>query len=65
MKFKELDDILKLKLKKVCRVNKSLNGWLPSSEDFVVIKEGKVEAIFSKNLEINFEGNNIISVNRF
>ena len=65
MKFKDLDDILRLKIKKVCRVNKSLNGWLPSGEDFVVIKEGKVEAIFSKNLEINFEGNNIISVNRF
>ena len=65
MKFKDLDDILRLKIKKVCRVNKSLNGWLPSGEDFVVIKEGKVGAIFSKNLEINFEGNNIISVNRF
>lgn len=63
MIFSELNDILQLKLKKVCRLNENLNGWLPSSNDYVVLKDGKVDTIFSKGLEINFKDNKIESIN--
>lgn len=71
MKFKELNEMLQLKLKKTCRLNKELNGWLPSENDYVVVRAGnrtgslKVEAIFSTGLEINFDDNEITSVNKF
>jgi len=65
MKFKELNEILQLKLKKSCRLTESLNGWLPSSEDYVYIKDDKVDAIFSNGLEISFKNNNVTSVNKF
>lgn len=65
MKFSELNDILQLKLKKVCRLNENLDGWIPSSDDYVVLKDGKIDAIFSKGLEINFKDNNIVSINKF
>lgn len=64
MKFVELNEILKLKLKKICRVNEELKGWLPSDNDYVKIKNGQVDVIFSKDLEIEFENNKIKSVNR-
>ena len=65
MKFKELDEILQLRLKKSCRLNESLNGWLPSNEDYVYMKDDKVIEIFSNNLEIEFKDNNITSVNKY
>jgi hypothetical protein len=65
MKFKELDEILQLRLKKSCRLNESLNGWLPSSEDYVYMKDDEVVEIFSNNLEIEFKDNNITSVNKY
>lgn len=65
MKFKELNEILQLKLKKSCRLKKSLNGWLPSSEDYVYMKDDNVDAIFSEGLEISFNENKVTSVNKF
>jgi hypothetical protein len=65
MKFKELDEVLQLRLKKSCRLNKSLNGWLPSNEDYVYMINGEVVEIFTTNLEIEFKYNNITSVNKF
>ena len=65
MIFSELNQIEKLKIKKICRVNEELNGWLPSDNDYIIIKNGQINVIFSKNLEIEFENNNIKSVNRF
>lgn len=64
MKFSELNEILQLKLKKVCRQNKELNGWLPSANDYVVMYENKVDSIFSKNLEIRFENNKITKISK-
>jgi hypothetical protein len=64
MKFSELNDILQLKLKKVCRQNKELGGWLPSANDYVVMYENKVDSIFSKNLEIRFENNKITKISK-
>lgn len=65
MKFQELNEILKLKIKKLCIVNENLRGWLPSDNDHVVIKNGQIDVIFSKDLEIVFEDNKIKSVNKF
>jgi hypothetical protein len=65
MVFGKLSDIEKLKLKKICRVNEELKGWLPSDDDHVIFKNGQLDALFSENLEIEFENNNIKSVNRF
>jgi hypothetical protein len=64
MKFSELNDILQLKLKKVCRLNKELNGWLPSDNDYVVMYDNKVDSIFSKNLEIRFDDNKIQKISK-
>lgn len=64
MKFSELNDILQLKLKKVCRQNTELGGWLPSANDYVVMYENKVDSIFSKNLEIRFENNKITKISK-
>lgn len=65
MKFGELNEILKLKIKKICRVNRELDGWIPSDADYISIKDGEIDVIFSEKLEIQFENNNIKSVNRF
>lgn len=65
MKFNELNEILQLKIRKSCRLNSELNGWLPTDNDHVVMKDNKVDAIFSKNLEISFENNNVTVVNKF
>jgi len=64
MKFSQLDEILQLKLKKVCRQNKELKGWLPSSNDYVIIYNDAVDSILSKNLEIIFENNKIIKISK-
>jgi len=63
MKFKELNEILQLKLKKSCRKTKSLKGWLPSDEDYVYMKDGVVLEIFTSKLEIEFKDNEVIAVN--
>lgn len=64
MKFSQLDDMLQLKLKKVCRQNKKLNGWLPSSDDYVIMYNDSVDSILSKNLEIIFENNRIVKISK-
>jgi hypothetical protein len=64
MKFSQLDEILQLKLKKVCRQNKELKGWLPSSNDYVIIYNDAVDSILSKNLEIIFENNRIVKISK-
>lgn len=64
MKFSQLDEILQLKLKKVCRQNKELKGWLPSSNDYVIMYNDSVDSILSKNLEIIFENNRIVKISK-
>jgi len=64
MKFSQLDEISQLKLKKVCRQNKELKGWLPSSNDYVIIYNDAVDSILSKNLEIIFENNRIVKISK-
>lgn len=62
MKFEELDEILQLRLKKSCRLYESLNDWLPSNNDTVVLENNKVVSISTSGKKLFFKDNNITSL---
>lgn len=70
MLFKELSEYLQLNIIRNCKLNKELNGYIPSENDRVIVRPGKrtgslkVETIYSNDFIINLNNNNIESVNK-
>lgn len=70
MKFKELSEYLQANIKRSCKLNKELNDYIPSENDIIIAIPGKrtgvlkIETIFSDKLKVNFNNNNIISIDK-